>query len=141
MQGLKAATDKIRQELIDTGLVNNVEISRPDDFLQEKKNFFPAVHVDYEGASTSDAIVTLNMQCVIVDIVDEDLQNEEDVLNATLAIAGRIQAVLQRSEPSTNFNLDVDATLTRVYEQGSQNYAGWVMTFPLKIVNESHNEA
>lgn len=138
MQGLKAATNKIRQELIDTGLVNNVEISRPDDFLKDKKNFYPAVHIDYSGASASDAIVTVNMSVLIVDVVDEQLNNEETVMNTTLAIAARIQAVLQRSEASNNFNLDEDASLTRLYEQGAQNYAGWAMTFPLKIVNESH---
>lgn len=138
MRGLKAATDKIREEALDTGLVNNVMISRPDDFLQDKKNFYPAVHIDYDGASTNDTIVTVNMSILIVDIVDETLNNEEDVLNTTLAIAARIQAVLQRSEPSTMFNLDADASLTRMYEQGTQNYSGWGMTFPLKIMNQSH---
>lgn len=138
MQGLNAAIAKIRQELIDTGLVNTIMVSRPDDFLQDKKNFYPAVHVDYSGAQANDTIVTVNMELSIVDIVDEDVANEEHVFNTTLAIAARIQAVLQRSEPSNNFNLDVDSTLTRLYEQGTQNYAGWGMSFPLKVINQSH---
>lgn len=139
MQGVKAATNKIREELIETRLVNTVMVSRPDDFLQDKKNFFPAVHVDYSGGNASDAIVTLNMDIMIVDIVDEDLQNEETVLNTTLTIAGRIQAVLQASEADSEYNLDVDGTLTRLYEKGTQNYAGWLLQFPLKIVNTAHN--
>lgn len=139
MRGLLQATSVIREEAIETGLINNVEVSRPDDFLNKKRNFFPAMHIDYAGGTTTDSINTVEFSIALVDIVDEDLQNEENILSNMLDVAGRIQAVLGQSEARTDFNLDEPATITRLYEQGEQNYAGWVMEFPLKIANKSHN--
>lgn len=139
MRGLLETVQVIKDELVNTGLVNNVEVSRPDDFLQNKRNFFPAAHIDYGRATTSDSIITVDVILTLVDVVDEELDNEETVLSNMLDVAGRVQAVLGESQARINHNLDVPSSLTRLYEQGEQNYAGWVMEFPLKMVNRSHN--
>ena len=140
MRGLNNATDKIRRELVATGLINeaSVLIARPDDFVRDKREFYPAALVDYESASIDDRVVTLSMELVIFDVVDEDLQNEEDVLAVTLAVIARVVAVLQKSDPSELFHLNEDATLERVYEDSSHNLSGWKATFNLDIVNQSH---
>ena len=140
MQGLKRATQAIRRHLTETGLVQeaSIMVSRPDDFLQDKKNFYPAIHIDYIGGTGSDQILTVNFTILVVDIVDEELRNEEDVFNSTLSISARIIAELQKAEPSELYHLNEDATLDRLYEKGEQNYAGWALQFPLIIQNTSH---
>ena len=139
MRGLQDAFRKLEDDLIGTGLVNNVELSRPDDFLKKKKNFYPAVHIDYETGSLTDFTATVNMEVIIVDQVDEEIDGHENkVLSSTLTIASRLVAILQKADPQELFHLNEDATFTRVYEQGAQNYAGHVLSFPLVIQNESH---
>ena len=141
MRGLNNATDKIKRELVATGLIkeSSVLIARPDDFVQDKRNFYPAALVDYSSASVDDRVVTLTMVLDLFDVVDEDLQNEEDVLAVTLAVISRIVSVLQKSDPAELFHLQDDADLERIYEDSTQNLSGWRATFQLDIINSSHN--
>ena len=141
MQGLKNATDKIRRELIATGLVENASIliNRPDEFVRDKREFYPAALIDYDSAAVNDRIVSLTMKITVLDIVDDDLENEEDVYAVTLAIISRIVSVLQKSDPSELFHLQEDATLERVYEDSAQNLEGWTATMEIDIVNQAHN--
>ena len=141
MRGLRNLTRKIQEELVDTELIQeaSILIARPDDFVRDKKNFYPAVLVDYDSANVNDRVAVVSMEISILDVVDEDLQNEEDVIAVSLAIISRIVAVLQKSDPTELFHLDEDATLTRIYEDSSQNLAGWQARFSVNIVNQSHN--
>ena len=137
MTGLYQARNKIELILKDFG-VNMAVGGQIDDFLREKKNFFPAARVDWGSATISNETVTIDMAVTIVDTVEDDLGNEENVLNTTLAITARLVAVLQEATPDHLFSLDANPTAEYIFEQGDQNFAGWAMVLPLTIHNSSH---
>lgn len=139
MRGLYQARQKIEGVLNDAG-VNMVVGGQEDDFLQQKKNFFPAARVDWGNATISNETVNISMSIVIVDTVEDDFGNEENVLNTTLALASRLVAVLQEATADAGFSLDEDVNADYLFEEGTQNYAGWGLTLPLTMPNQSHNE-
>ena len=139
MRGLYQARQKITRVLTDAG-ITMAERGQADDFTQQKKNFFPAARIDWGTAEISNETVTVSMAVVIVDTVEDDFENEENVLNTTLAITARLVAVLQEAEADSEFSLDTNPSADYLYEQGEQNVAGWGMVLPLTIHNQSHNE-
>ena len=139
MRGLYQAREKIQRVLTDAGITMATR-GQADDFLQQKKNFFPAARVDWGTSRVSNETVTIDMNIVILDTIEDDLGNEENVLNTTLAIAARLVAVLQEAEADAQFSLDTNPNLNYLFEEGEQNLAGWAMILPLTIVNQSHNE-
>ena len=139
MRGLYQAREKITRVLTDAG-INMATRGQADDFNQQKKNFFPAARVDWGSSEVSNEAVTISMNIIILDTIEDDLGNEENVLNTTLAITARLVAVLQEAEADSMFSLDTNPTADYLFEQGEQNLAGWGMVLPLTIVNQSHNE-
>lgn len=139
MRGIYQAREKIEGVLTGAG-INMATRGQADDFLQQKKNFYPAARVDWGTSTITNESVTINMNIVVVDTVEEDFGNEEDVLNTTLAISARLVAVLQEATADAEFSLDDSVTADYLFEQGeSSNYAGWGLVLPLKIHNRAHN--
>lgn len=140
MRAIYQARDKIRPILEDAG-VNMVSAGQADDFLQQKKNFYPAALVTWGPATITNEAVQINMSIMIVDTVEEDFGNEEDVTNTTLAISARLTAVLQEATADQEFSLDESVSGDYLFEKGeSSNFAGWGLTLPLIMHNTAHND-
>ena len=130
---------KIEGLLNDNPLVNNVHRGAFDDFLQQKKNFYPAARVDFGDTDITNEVLNMSVAVTIVGQVDEGFDNENDVINTNVTIAARLIAQLQEAEHDAAFEVIDSAAAEYIFEQGESNYAGFGPTIQLITPNTAHN--
>ena len=110
------------------------------DIDLKKQSLFPMAHVQINTASINNNYVTFNVTIFYMDLVDisntqtSDLflgnDNEQDVLNTQLALATRVNRVLQKSDLYRDqFELLNVATCEPFTERFDDKLAGWAVTF------------
>ena len=142
MQGLKTALDIINDEFLpgNNSLVKRIVEGSPDDFLTDKKNFYPAINIDYGDITFSDQTITVAMEMVIVDLYDEDLANEMEVFRRCGFIAARVTSLFQHASDEEPIHINDDPVGNRVVpeDDGPANLTGVLTTFNLIIPNPAH---
>ena len=125
--------------LEETDLVRSVQFSDPDEFLNKKTNFYPAVLVDVETASVNDITLDLNFNVIIADELDGG-KTELDSITSTMIVISRLIATLQRLSEDSNVQMTIDqiSTVQRVYEASTTDYYGWTVSFVAQVPNTAH---
>ena len=132
---------KIENLLNADPLINSVFRGQDDDFLRQKKNFYPSARVDYGPASITNEAITVTMLVQIVGQVDDAFENEDNVLNDAMTSAARLVAQLQEADHDAEFEQVEPVTSDYIWEANDSNVAGFGLTIPLTMANTSHENS
>lgn len=134
--------DKLRNHFESDDLVNSITTGDIFQVDLEKQTIFPYVHIMVNNAQFIDSTVVFNVSLICMDIVDKSKKeatdkfitndNEQDVLNTTLAILNRVYDVMRRGSLFDNL-IQVQGTpnCEPFTERFENNLAGWTMSFDL----------
>jgi hypothetical protein len=111
-----------------------------------KQTIFPLVHIIVNNATFEANVIRFNISLLAMDLVDvskaenTDLfignNNEQDVLNTTLAVLNRCYEFMRRGDLySDNYEVDGNASCEPFSERFENNIGGWTMTFDLLVAN------
>ena len=142
--------DKIYVELNSNEFVNTVTFGNIMDIDLSKQSIFPLSHINIQNVIFSDHTITLSIQIIVMDIVDESkedkygdtsvpykgLDNKHDVLNTQLTVINRLQSKLRRGDLNDdNYVLDADATATMFEDRFENLLCGWALDLTITIPN------
>ena len=134
--------DKLRNHFESDELVNAITTGDIFQVDIDKQTIFPYVHIMVNNAQFIDSTVVFNVSLICMDIVDKSKKeitdkfitndNEQDVLNTTLAILNRVYDVMRRGALFDNL-IQVQGTpnCEPFTERFENNLAGWTMSFDL----------
>ena len=111
-----------------------------------KQTIFPLVHIIVNNATFENNIIRFNISLLAMDIVDISKSentnpfignnNEQDVLNTTLAVLNRCYEFMRRGDLySDNYEVEGNASCEPFAERFENNIGGWTMTFDLLVPN------
>ena len=111
-----------------------------------KQTIFPLVHIIVNNATFEANIIRFNISLLAMDLVDISKtentdpfignNNEQDVLNTTLAVLNRCYEFMRRGDLySDNYEVDGNASCEPFSERFENNIGGWTMTFDLLVPN------
>lgn len=111
-----------------------------------KQTIFPLVHIIVNNATFEQNVIRFNISLLAMDIVDISKSentnpfignnNEQDVLNTTLAVLNRCYEFMRRGDLySDNYEVDGNASCEPFSERFENNIGGWTMTFDLLVPN------
>ena len=133
-------TQSIKDAISAEPFTHTITFGDVTDIDLKKQSLFPMAHVQINTASINNNYVTFNVTIFYMDLVDisntqtTDLflgnDNEQDVLNTQLALATRINRVLQKADLYRDqFELLNVATCEPFTERFDNKLAGWAVTF------------
>ncbi len=111
-----------------------------------KQTIFPLVHIIVNNATFEANVIRFNISLLAMDLVDISKtentdtfignNNEQDVLNTTLAVLNRCYEFMRRGDLySDNYEVDGNASCEPFSERFENNIGGWTMTFDLLVPN------
>jgi|TARA_R110000851_G_scaffold129113_3_gene261723 hypothetical protein len=144
--------DDLQEAAIAEPFINTVTQGDITEVDLNKNTIFPLCHLMLNNVSLTSNACNLNMSIVLMDIVNfskeaktSDIRgnsNELDVLNTQLSVAGRLQALLLRSETyRNNYQLDGAFNCEPFTDRFESNVAGWTVSFSVTMFNESTSVA
>ena len=133
--------ERITSLLDESPFINNIHRGQVDDFLRQKKNFYPAARVDYGASVISNEVITQDVTVALLDQVDDGFGNEDDIINNMMAVAARLVAQLQEASHSAEYEISDEVVADYIYEYDDANLAGWGLTISITTPNTSHNNA
>lgn len=144
--------DDLQKAAIAEPFINTVTQGDITEVDLNKNTIFPLCHLMLNNVSLTSNACNLNMSIVLMDIVNfskeaktNDIRgnsNELDVLNTQLSVAGRLQALLLRSETyRNNYQLDGAFSCEPFTDRFESSVAGWTVSFSVTMFNDSTSEA
>ena len=144
--------DDLQEAAIAEPFINTVTQGDITEVDLNKNTIFPLCHLMLNNVSLTSNSCNLNMSIVLMDLVEfskepktSDIRgnnNELDVLNTQLSVAGRLQALLLRSETyRNNYQLDGAFNCEPFTDRFESSVAGWTVTFSVTMFNDSTSVA
>lgn len=140
--------DDLSEAAIAEPFVNTVTQGDITDIDLNKNTIYPLCHLTINNVTLTSNISTADVSIILMDIVDfskeastNDIRgnnNEMDVLNTQLAVAGRLQAELLRLDTYyKDYQLDSPFNCEPFTDRFENNVAGWTVTFSITMSNPS----
>lgn len=140
--------DDLQGAAIAEPFINTVTQGDITDVDLNKSTIFPLCHLMVNNVSLTSNITTIDVSIILMDIVDfskdnvsSDIRgnnNELDVLNTQLSVAGRLQALLLRSDTYYgSYQVDSPFTCEPFTDRFESNVAGWNVSFTVTMANPS----
>ena len=137
--------DNLKTELKADAIVNTVTTGDIFDVDLNKQTIFPLSHVMVNQATKQGNIWIFNITILAMDIVDKNSEattdilkgndDEHDVLNTQLGIAGRIIDVITKGSNKGSYDI-ISNPVCEPFTERFENYlAGWAITFDLAMPN------
>lgn len=147
MQGFYNITTKIRTKLESDPLAPTVTYGDIFDVDLSKQTIFPLCHLIVNGCTMEGTTLRFNISVIAMDVLDQVKQvatdnfignnNEQDIMNSTLAILVRLLEDLRRGDMRRDLYVLVGSpTFEPFTERFENDLAGWVATFDVDIVND-----
>ena len=149
MRSFYLATEKINDYLSSHPLVKVVTFGDIFDVDLNKQTIFPLAHIMVNQATFADHVIRFNVSVLCMDIVDETKQdirdqnepffgvdNQQDILNTTLAILNGLRSQLRRGTLYTEkYEIEGDIVCEPFTERFESLLTGWNLTFDLIVPN------
>lgn len=137
--------DNLKTELTADAIVNTVTTGDIFDVDLNKQTIFPLSHIMVNQAVKQQNVWIFNVTILAMDIVDKNSEastdalrgndDEHDVLNTQLGIAGRIIDVITKGANKMNYDI-VGNPVCEPFTERFENYlAGWAITFDIMMPN------
>lgn len=138
--------DDLQEAAIAEPFVNKVTQGDITEIDLNRSNIYPLCHLQVQNASINANTITVDVGVILMDLVDISKEentselrgnnNEIDVLNTQLAVAGRLHAVLERkSDYRHSYQLDTPFTCEFFTERFENNLAGVAASFTVTMPN------
>ena len=138
MNGYFYVVNTLKDYLKATPFVNTITIG--DIFAVDltKQTIFPLNHIIVNTATLGEVTMTMNISILFMDLVDDSkADNEQDVLNSTLAQAQRLSTELMRgSLYSSQVVVMSEPTAEPFTDRFENKIAGWTLTFDVIVPND-----
>ena len=141
--------EKIRKELQDNVLINQVTYGDLFEVDLLKRNIFPLAHVGMQGAivSSESGISTVNVSVLFLDLVDETKEdttdnfygndNEHFVINNMYSAAMKlVQELMRGTLYSEGFQIDEDVNFEFFSERFEDKLAGVGVDMSINVKND-----
>lgn len=136
--------DKLKNHFDSDTFVNAITTGDIFQVDIDKQTIFPYVHIMVNEAVFIDATIRFNVSIICSDIVDKSKKdtsdkfitndNEQDVLNTTLAILNRCYDLMRRGGLFTDLiQVEGQPTCQPFTERFENNLAGWTMSFDVSV--------
>jgi|TARA_R110000782_G_scaffold143904_2_gene236737 hypothetical protein len=140
--------DDLQSAAIAEPFINTVTQGDITDVDLNKSTIFPLCHIMVNNVSLTSNITTIDVSIILMDIVDfskdnvsSDIRgnnNELDVLNTQLSVAGRLQALLLRADTYYgSYQVDTPFNCEPFTDRFESNVAGWNVGFTVTMANPS----
>ena len=140
MNAFYNVTENIKQAILAEPFAHTITYGDVTEIDLKKQSLFPLAHIQINSASINLNYVSFNITIFYMDLVDisntqtTDLfignDNEHDVLNTQLALATRVNRVLQKADLyKDKFELINTASCEPFTERFDDKLAGWAVTF------------
>lgn len=140
-------TKKIKDALIAEPFINNVTFGSLNDVDLDKQTIFPLGHLNINSTSIETNVLRFNLSVLVMDIVDISKDettdnfvgndNEQDVLNTTLATLTRVVNIMQRgSLYKEKYQIEESVSCEPFVDRFENKLAGWAATFDVVVQNE-----
>ena len=147
MNNIFKLTDKIKTELQDNKLINQVTFGDLFEVDLLKKNIFPLAHVGMASARIGEGVAYVDLSILFLDIVDEQKQektdqfygndNEHYVLNTMFSAATKtVQELMRGDLYADGFQLEQDDVAIEFFsERFEDKLAGVGLDMTITIKN------
>jgi len=140
-------TKKIKDALIAEPFINNVTFGSLNDVDLDKQTIFPLGHININTTNIETNVLRFNLSVLVMDIVDISKDettdnfvgndNEQDVLNTTLATLTRVVNIMQRgSLYKEKYQIESSVSCEPFVDRFENKLAGWAATFEVVVQNE-----
>ena len=140
--------DDLQAAAIAEPFVNTVTQGDITNIDLNKNTIYPLCHLTINNVTLTSNISTADVSIILMDIVDfskeassSDIRgnnNELDVLNTQLAVAGRLHAELLRLDTYyMDYQIDSPFNCEPFTDRFENNVAGWAVSFSITIANPS----
>jgi hypothetical protein len=147
MNGYFYVVNTLKNYLKATPFVNTVTIG--DIFAVDltKQTIFPLNHIIVNTATLGEVTMSMNVSILFMDLVNDSKEeitdiwngndNEQDVLNSTLALAQRLSADLMRGSLYSSQVMITSEPIAEPFTDRFENkIAGWTLTFDVIVPND-----
>ena len=147
MNGYFYVINTLKTYLKNTPFVNTVTVG--DIFAVDltKQTIYPLNHIIVNTATLGEVTFSMNISILFMDLVNDSKaeivdiwdgnDNEQDILNSTLALAQRLSADLVRgSLYSSQVIVTSDPTAEPFIDRFENKIAGWTLTFDVIVPND-----
>lgn len=147
MKQVYLTTDKIKDALQAEPFINTVTFGSLNDVDLDKQTIFPLAHMTINSSNIATNIIQFNMSILVMDIVDISNDavsdkflgndNEQDVLNTTLAVITRVLNKMQRGDIYTQkYQIEDVVSCEPFVDRFENKLAGWAATFTVTVQND-----
>lgn len=140
-------TKKIKDALAAEPFINTVTFGSLNDVDLDKQTIFPLGHININSTTVSTNVFRFNMSVLVMDIVDVSKEettdnfvgndNEQDVLNSTLAVLTRVLNIMQAgSLYKEKYQIEDNVACEPFVDRFENKLAGWAATFEVVVQND-----
>lgn len=144
--------DDLRAIAIAEPFINTVTQGDITTVDLKKSTIYPLCHLMVSNVQMASSSLTMDVSMILIDIIDfskenstSDIRgnnNEMDVLNTQLSVAGRIQALLLRSlNYKDTYQLETPFECEPFTDNFGADVAGWTISFSVIMYNDSTSAA
>lgn len=147
MKQVYDTTTKIKDQLQAEPFINTVSFGSLNDVDLDKQSIFPLGHLTINSTNVATNVFRFNMSILVMDIVDISKEettdkftgndNEQDVLNTTLAVLTRVLNIMQRGDLYTQkYQIEDVVSCEPFVDRFENKLAGWAATFDVVVQND-----
>ena len=147
MKQVYDTTTKIKDQLQAEPFINTVTFGSLNDVDLDKQSIFPLSHMTINSTVVATNVFRFNMSILVMDIVDISKEettdtftgndNEQDVLNTTLAVLTRVLNIMQRGDLYTQkYQIEDVVSCEPFVDRFENKLAGWAATFDVVVQND-----
>ena len=147
MKQVYDTTTKIKDQLQAEPFINTVTFGSLNDVDLDKQSIFPLSHLTINSTNVATNVFRFNMSILVMDIVDISKEettdkftgndNEQDVLNTTLAVLTRVLNIMQRGDLySQKYQIEDVVSCEPFVDRFENKLAGWAATFDVVVQND-----
>jgi len=140
--------DDLQAAAIAEPFINTVTQGDITEVDLNKSSIYPICHLIVNNVSLTSNVANVEVSIILMDVLDfskeassSDIRgnnNEMDVLNTQLAVAGRLQALLLRATPYINsYQVDTPFNCEPFTDRFENDVAGWTVSFTATMPNNS----
>lgn len=147
MKQVYQTTTKIKEALEAEPFINTVTFGSLNDVDLDKQTIFPLGHLTINSTSVATNVFRFSMSILVMDIVDISKEettdrftgndNEQDVLNTTLAVLTRVLNIMQRADLyREKYQIEDVVSCEPFVDRFENKLAGWAATFTVTVQND-----
>jgi len=140
--------DDLQVAAIAEPFINTVTQGDITEVDLKKSSIYPICHIMINNVSLTTNVANIDISLILMDVLDfskeaisSDIRgnnNEMDILNTQLAVAGRLQALMLRANPLINtYQVDTPFNCEPFTDRFENDVAGWTVSFTATMPNTS----